>query len=61
MTTLEDADERANERTTTRTQRVKHTFVPSECPREGCDEERYSQIGMEFHLLRDHEQKHESA
>lgn len=25
-----------------------------ECKRDGCDETRYSQIGMDLHLLNDH-------
>jgi hypothetical protein len=29
--------------------------MPKTCKRPDCDEERYSRIGMEFHLLKDHE------
>lgn len=29
--------------------------IPSECPREGCDVERYTPLGMEFHLALDHD------
>lgn len=33
---------------------VTGTFDSEECPVKRCDEERYSTIGMEFHLMRDH-------
>jgi hypothetical protein len=30
-------------------------FDAYECPREGCEEERYTNLGMDFHLVHDHD------
>jgi len=29
--------------------------MPKECRRDGCEFECYTQLGMEYHLIRDHE------
>lgn len=30
-------------------------FDAYECPRENCDEERYTNLGMDYHLVYDHD------
>ena len=34
---------------------IKRSQQPDECPISGCDESRYSRIGMEYHLIRSHD------
>jgi len=32
-------------------------FEATECPRDGCEQERFTSLGMDFHLIRDHDSR----
>lgn len=33
---------------------IRATHSPDDCPVDGCETERFSRVGMEYHLLREH-------